>query len=96
MASKSKDPTEVQDQQYLMEVEGNGDRLRRSLEIRPPEDASRTPPILAFKRKREIEIPWAEIVSDAKEAGACAGVVAATKRRGGPAQGRFRPSVQPR
>ena len=73
MAPKSKDPTEVQDQQYLMEVEGDGDRLRRSLEIHPPEDASRTPPILAFKRKREIDIPWDDIVSGAKDTGACAG-----------------------
>jgi hypothetical protein len=63
-------------QQGLIEVRGDGSALHQFLGIHPPDDASKTPPILAFKRKREVEIPWGEIVNN--EAVTSAGEVATT------------------
>src|SRR5512147_1116720 len=53
-----------------IEVSGDGTALQQYLRIHPPDDASRTPPILAFKRKREVEIPWGEIVGNGNVTGA--------------------------
>jgi hypothetical protein len=61
-------------QQNLFEVCGDGNALQQFLGIHPPDNASKTPPILAFRRKREVEIPWGEIVRD--EAVSSAGVEA--------------------
>jgi len=62
----TKDPT----QQNLFEVCGDGNALQKFLGIHPPDNASKTPPILAFRRKREVEIPWGEIVGDKDVTGA--------------------------
>jgi hypothetical protein len=51
-------------QRDLIEVRGDGNALQQFLEIHPPDDASNTPPILTFKRKHEVEIPWGKIVGD--------------------------------
>ena len=58
--------------QNLFEVRGDGNALQQFLEIHPPDNASKTPPILTFRRKREVEIPWGEIVGDQDVTGAAA------------------------
>lgn len=35
--------------------------LQPFLQIRQPDDVAKNPPILAFQRKREVEIPWGDI-----------------------------------
>lgn len=64
MSIQSIENSKATNQRDLIEVRGDGNALQHFLEIHPPDDASNTPPILAFKRKREIEIPWSEIVGD--------------------------------
>ncbi len=58
------DPKDVPERDELFKIDGEGADLRPALEIKPPEDSAQTPPILSFKRKREIEIPWGEIFKD--------------------------------
>ena len=55
------DPKDVPERDELFKIDGGDAHLRPALEIKPPEDSAQTPPILSFKRKREIEIPWGEI-----------------------------------
>jgi hypothetical protein len=43
--------------------------LQSSLAIKPPETSQNTPPILAFQRKREIDIPWKDIIGSASTEG---------------------------
>jgi len=64
MALESNGPAKRKAPQNLYEVRGDDKVLQKFLTIQPPDDASKTPPILAFRRKREVEIPWAEIVGD--------------------------------
>jgi hypothetical protein len=45
------------------EIVSGSEILAQSIEIRPPADASQAPPVLSFRRKREIEIPWMNILS---------------------------------
>lgn len=49
----------------LNRVRNDDEHDRRNLldrlEIRPPEDLATAPPVLAFQRKREVEIPWGGI-----------------------------------
>ena len=42
---------------------GQGE-LAQFIAIRAPEHSKQIPPILSFRRKRELEIPWAEIVGE--------------------------------
>jgi hypothetical protein len=58
------DPKDVPERNELFKIDGEAAHLRPALEIKPPEDSAQTPPILSFKRKREIEIPWGEIFKD--------------------------------
>ena len=53
----------------LVRIDGNAEALRPYLQIKPPEAAKTSPPILAFTRKREIQIPWGEILQDLAVAG---------------------------
>ena len=62
--------TRSQTEQNLYEVRGGDTVLQKFLTIQPPDDVSKTPPILAFSRKREVEIPWADIVGDEDVTGA--------------------------
>lgn len=64
MALQCNDLTKGQSQQNLYELRGENNALQKFLTIQPPDEAANTPPILTFRRKREIEIPWAEIVDD--------------------------------
>ena len=48
--------------QELFQMDGGMDALKPFLELKPPEGAQNTPPILSFERKRNIEIPWGEIL----------------------------------
>jgi hypothetical protein len=56
----SRDPN----QQRLQALSDRGleasQELARWLDIKTPEDAVKAPPILAFQRKREVEIPWGQ------------------------------------
>jgi hypothetical protein len=70
MALQCNDLTKEQTQQNLYEVRGDDNALQKFLTIQPPDNAAKTPPILAFRRKREVEIPWAEIVEDENVTGA--------------------------
>lgn len=45
------------------------DNLQPFLAIKPPETSQNTPPVLAFQRKREIDIPWHTIIGSATTAG---------------------------
>lgn len=45
------------EQPFATDTEGR-QALDRLLHIHPPEDAAKSPPILAFQRKRDVEIPW--------------------------------------
>ncbi len=70
MALQYNDLIKGQTHQNLYEVHGDDSALQKFLTIQPPDDAAKTPPILSFKRKREVEIPWAEIVGDDNVTGA--------------------------
>lgn len=70
MAIQDNDLSRGTKQQELYQVRGDDEALQKFLTIQPPESASSSPPILAFKRKREVEIPWAEIVGDEQVTGA--------------------------
>lgn len=70
MALQCNELTKGQTQQNLYEVRGDDNALHKFLTIQPPDSAAKAPPILAFKRKREIAIPWAEIVEDENVTGA--------------------------
>ena len=43
--------------------------LQPFLAIKPPETSQNTPPVLAFQRKREIDIPWKDIIGSASTEG---------------------------
>jgi hypothetical protein len=47
----------------------NPDDLQPFLSIKPPETSRNTPPVLAFQRKREIDIPWIDIIGSADTEG---------------------------
>ncbi|MDZ7582712.1 MAG: hypothetical protein U5R30_19545 [Deltaproteobacteria bacterium] len=79
MALQYNDLTKTPIQRNLIEVRGDGNVLQQFLGIHPPDDASKSPPILAFKRKREVEIPWGEIFND--EAVISAGTAASAIRK---------------
>lgn len=64
MTLRRDDLNAVPTEQNLFEVRCDGNALQPFLGIQPPDNASKTPPILAFRRKREVEIPWSEIVGD--------------------------------
>jgi hypothetical protein len=49
-------------------LEGNG-LLQEFVAIHGPEDSRDTPPVLSFRRKREVQIPWSEIVDGAETTG---------------------------
>ncbi|MCP4685225.1 MAG: hypothetical protein GY867_07225, partial [bacterium] len=71
----TKEPT----QQNLFEVCGDSSALQQYLGIHPPDNASKASPILAFRRKREVEIPWGEIITDDALADAGAEAIAAIR-----------------
>jgi hypothetical protein len=48
--------------QELFQVDGATDALKPYLELKPPEKARNAPPILSFERRRDIEIPWGEVL----------------------------------
>lgn len=75
MALQENDLIKGQRQQRLYELRGEDNALQKFLTIQPPDAAANTPPILSFRRKREIEIPWAEIVDDDNVTGSVSIVV---------------------
>ncbi len=61
MASQFNGSTGIPNRDQLFTLEGGDGRLTSHLAIKAPDDAANTPPVLSFKRKREVEIPWAQI-----------------------------------
>lgn len=61
MASQFNGSTGIPEREQLFTVEGDDGGLKSFLTIKPPEDSAKTPPVLSFKRKREVEIPWGNI-----------------------------------
>ncbi len=50
----------------ILSSNGQTVSIEKHLGVHPPEDPAKTPPILSFNRKREVEIPWATILEDAE------------------------------
>jgi hypothetical protein len=46
-----------------------GGRLQPFVAVHEPQDSRSTPPTLAFRRKRDVEIPWKEILDQARTTG---------------------------
>ncbi|MGK7954962.1 MAG: hypothetical protein AB4063_06840, partial [Crocosphaera sp.] len=54
----------------IFSLEGNSNQLQPFLMVdKPPENLKETPPILSFQRKRDIEIPWEQVLGNSATAG---------------------------
>lgn len=75
LAAQSARLLAAQGQGYACELEVDDGAFRKLLQIQLPDPAVAAPPILAFKRKREIEILW-EALGNQVEATTKAGITA--------------------
>ncbi len=57
-------PDSIPHRSELITPGGGDTALRDHVVVQPPEDSRQTPPVLSFRRKREIDIPWGEILHD--------------------------------
>lgn len=46
----------------LFQSDHGAEALKPHLQLQPPEKAQNAPPILSFERRRDIEIPWGEVL----------------------------------
>ncbi len=56
---------EIPKREDIFSLEGNSNQLQPFLLVdKPPENLKETPPILSFQRKRDIEIPWEQVLDN--------------------------------
>lgn len=56
---------EIPKREDIFSLEGNSNQLQPFLLLdKPPDNLKETPPILSFQRKRDIEIPWEQVLGN--------------------------------